>query len=197
MLEVLPEEGGEAADGGGGERHAERGGTQGPEPERREGRVRPVYPASEQINSQQIERVVEVVLDDALKQIPDHLPPEFRKKRALPELAAAYRMAHQPASLDEAREATRRLAYDELLMLQLGVFLRRAQLRGTVRAPVLHWSAAIDERIRKRFPWPLTGAPRSRVVRELVGDLTRGRVAMGARGPAGRAPMARMNRRIG
>jgi ATP-dependent DNA helicase RecG len=144
--------------------------TEKPEPGARDARVRPVYPASEQINSQQIEKVVEAVLEPALKQIPDHLPPEFRAKRSLPELAAAYRMAHQPKTLDESREATRRLAYDELLMLQLGVFLRRAQLRGSVRAPILQWNQIIDTRIRERLPFSFTGA-QERVVKEIVADL--------------------------
>ena len=149
---------------------AERRGTQSQEPEAREARIRPVYPASEAINSSQIEKAVGVVLDAALQQIPDHLSPEFRTKRSLPELAAAYRMAHQPESLADAREATRRLAYDELLMLQLGVFLRRAQLRRTVRAPRLQWSEAIDRRIRERFPFTLTGA-QERVIKEIIADL--------------------------
>ncbi len=140
------------------------------EPQAREARIRPVYPASEAINSQQIEKAVGTVLDAALAQIPDHLSPEYRKQRSLPELAAAYRMAHQPESLADAREATRRLAYDELLMLQLGVFLRRAQLRRTVRAPRLQCTEAIDRRIRERFPFALTGA-QERVIKEITADL--------------------------
>ncbi len=164
-LEVLPEEGAEES---GSESRGAREGNQ--EPNARDARVRPVYPASELINSQQIEKVVDVVLESALKQIPDHLPQEFREKRSLPELAAAYRLAHQPQTLDESREAVRRLAYDELLMLQLGVFLRRAQLRGSVRAPVLQWNEAIDKRIRERMPFKFTGA-QERVVKEIIADL--------------------------
>ena len=64
----------------------------------------------------------------------------------------------------------RRLAYDELLMLQLGVFLRRAQLRGSVRAPVLQLNDAIDTRIRERMPFKFTNA-QERVVAEIVADL--------------------------
>ncbi|HVU63813.1 MAG TPA: DEAD/DEAH box helicase, partial [Phycisphaerales bacterium] len=184
-FEILPQEDDEAAAPKTEEPHAERGGTQPSEPELRGARIRPVYPASEAINSQQIERVVAAVLDDALKQIPDHLPPEFRKKRHLPELAAAYRMAHQPESMADAREATRRLAFDELLMLQLGVFLRRAQLRGSVRAPRLQWNEAIDRRIRERFPFTLTGA-QERVIGEIIADLTLGGPEGVVRGPANR-----------
>ncbi len=187
-LEILPDDLGTPALRAGSPEEAQPGsesrGTQSKEPEARTARVRPVYSASEQINSQQIEKVVDLILPAALKQIPDHLTLEYRKKRSLPELAEAYRMAHQPRTLDESREATRRLAYDELLMLQLGVFLRRAQLRATVRAPKLQWNQAIDARIRERFPWALTGA-QERVIKEIIADFS-------GSGPDGDAPANRL-----
>jgi ATP-dependent DNA helicase RecG len=151
------------ADGAPGEAGAPGGGA-GPT-------IRPVYPASEHINSAAIEKLVGEVIDKAVTLIPEHLPEAFRRARSLPALGEAYRMAHRPASLEEAREAVRRLAYDELLLLQLGVFLRREQLRRTVRAVPLRFTAEIDDRIRQRFPFPLTGA-QERVVSEIVHDLT-------------------------
>lgn len=137
-----------------------------------EARIRPVYPASEAMNSAKIEQAVSRVLDAALPQIEDHLSDEFRRAKDLPGLAEAYRMAHRPASEEEAAAAHRRLAYDELLLLQLGVFLRRAQVRRTMRAEPLRWSEQIDRHIRARFPFALTRA-QDRVVGEVVADLTR------------------------
>lgn len=146
------------------------------EPEELGVRVRPVYSASEQISSQQIHSVVRLVMPAVLgggdgTQIPEHLDDQFRKARSLPSLSDAYRMAHMPETVEQGGEARRRLAYDELLLLQLGVFLRRSQQRLSVRAPVLKWSEAIDAKIRARFGFPLTRA-QSRVIGELVGDLT-------------------------
>ncbi len=136
-----------------------------------EAKMRPVYPASEHINSAKIELAAGKVLDAALPQIEDHFESEFRKAKELPSLADAYRMAHRPASEEEAAAAHRRLAYDELLMLQLGVFLRRAQIRRTMRAEALRWTEQIDAHIRERFPFALTDA-QQRVIREVVEDLT-------------------------
>jgi ATP-dependent DNA helicase RecG len=141
------------------------------EPASNEASVRPVYPASEHINSAKIELAVARVLAAAIPQIEDHLSEEFRKAKEMPSLAEAYRMAHRPASEEEAAAAHRRLAYDELLMLQLGVFLRRAQIRRTMRAEPLRWSEKMDGHIRERFPFALTGA-QSRVIKEVVEDLT-------------------------
>ncbi|VAX41953.1 ATP-dependent DNA helicase RecG, partial [hydrothermal vent metagenome] len=64
------------------------------------------------------------------------------------------------------------LAYDELLLMQLGVFLKRAHLRGSLQAPALTHSPEIDNRIRARFPFALTDA-QNRVIAELTADLTK------------------------
>ena len=144
----------------------------GKEPAARDARVRPIYPASEQISSGQIESVVKLVLEPAVKLIEEHLPEPFRRERHMPTLAAAYQMAHAPESVEQSSEAQRRLAYDEFLLLQLGVFLRREQLRTTTRAIALRWSTEIDAHIRARFPFGLTEA-QERVIGEIRDDLTR------------------------
>lgn len=143
----------------------------GEEPPARESRIRPVYPASERIKSWEIETAIAGVLDLALPMIEEHLPDAFRSERNLPPLAEAYRMLHRPTSEEEIGEGRRRLAYDELLMMQLGVFLKRAHLRGSLTSPGLEHSEEIDARIRSRFPFVLTEA-QDRVIGELVRDLT-------------------------
>ncbi|MEZ6172228.1 MAG: ATP-dependent DNA helicase RecG [Phycisphaerales bacterium] len=133
--------------------------------------LRPVYSASERIKSAQIARVIETVLDDALAQIDDHLPEVWRDERGLVPLATAYRMMHKPASEDEVGMARRRLAYDELFMLQVGVQIKRRYLRTTLVAPELAWSDEIDRRIRARLPFDLT-THQNAALRDVVADLT-------------------------
>jgi ATP-dependent DNA helicase RecG len=134
-------------------------------------RLRPVYPASEDISSRQIEQVMQEALPQAVPLLEDHLSPEFRRAHELPSLADAYRMYHAPTSEAEVASARRRLAYDELLLLQLGVQLKRAHLRETLSAPALRWNDQIDRQIRGRIPFALTDAQNS-VVKDLVKDLT-------------------------
>ncbi|GMV26444.1 MAG: ATP-dependent DNA helicase RecG [Phycisphaerae bacterium] len=135
-------------------------------------RLRPVYPASEEVNSRAIERAVAKVLEEGSALIEDHLPAAFRSARDMPELGESYRLYHAPRSAAQVESARRRLAYDELLLLQLGVHLKRAHLREELRAPALKWSAAIDERIRRRFAFELTPA-QDEVLKEITADLTR------------------------
>lgn len=131
---------------------------------------RPVYPATEGLASEQIWAIMKTVLEQAVSQLEDHLSDEFRQEHALPSLQQAYRMMHAPESEDEVKAARRRLAYDELLMLQLGVHMKRAHLRRTLTAPALPRSPEIDERIRARMPFALTAA-QQRVVDEISRDV--------------------------
>lgn len=141
------------------------------EPQARDARIRPVYPASEAINSAEIEKIVGKVLPHALPLLEEHFSDEYRKERDLPTLADAYRMMHQPFAMEETGRARRRLAFDELLLLQLGVAMKRAQLRDATRSPALAWSATIDQRIRVRVPYTLTSG-QEQVIADLIGDLT-------------------------
>jgi len=132
--------------------------------------LRPVYPVTEGITSDQAEAIVAKVLGTALGHIEDHLPEELRKNRTMPALRDAYRMMHAPDSEDEVDAARRRLAYDELLLFQLGVHMKRAHLRQTMKAPPLERTDAVEKSIRERIPFELTDAQR-RVVREIAADL--------------------------
>ncbi len=140
------------------------------EPKRRRERLRPVYPGTEDISPRVLDIVIQGILDPAIELIEDHLPEAHRKERALPSLREAYRMAHRPESLDEAAQAQRRLAYDELLLLQLGLQMKRAYMERSVRAPALHWSKQIDAHIRARLPFELTMG-QDAAVREIARDL--------------------------
>jgi ATP-dependent DNA helicase RecG len=145
-------------------------GAGGPEPDALDEAVRPVYPASERLPSRRIELAVAKVLDAALPLIADHLPGEYRQAREMPELAEAYRWLHKPETLEQAAAGRRRLAYDELLLLQLALAMKRHERRAHAAAPALPSSAAIDQRIRARIPFTLT-KDQDEVVAELVKDL--------------------------
>ena len=143
-----------------------------PAPPSNEDRLRPIYPGSEELPSARIERTIEGILEAAIREIEDPLPETYRVQRGLMPLADAYRAAHAPKDEEEARRARERLAFDELLLLQLGVMMRRHHLRERLRAPALRWDDELDARIRARFPFSLTGA-QSQVIREIAADLAR------------------------
>ncbi len=138
--------------------------------EKAKDRYKPVYPATEDLPSGKIERVIMDVLPQVLGQVQDPLPESLRVARAMPTLAEAFRMAHMPAHEDEAKAARRRFAFNELLVLQLGIAIKRHFNRTQLEASRLGWSEAIDVHIRQRFPFALTPDQES-VVKEIVKDL--------------------------
>ncbi|MCE9618906.1 MAG: ATP-dependent DNA helicase RecG [Planctomycetes bacterium] len=133
-------------------------------------RLRAVYPASEQLLSSEIELAVGKVLQPVCATIEDPLPSEFRQARGLIALAEAYRLYHDARDDEDVAAARKRLAYDELFLLQLGVMMRRAQLRSRTRAIPLKLEPTIDQHIRARIPFTLT-AEQDRVIGEIAKDM--------------------------
>ncbi|MCL4199546.1 MAG: ATP-dependent DNA helicase RecG [Phycisphaerales bacterium] len=138
--------------------------------EARSERYRPVYPATEDLSTERIDRTIQSILDEATALVPEHLPEAYRNDRSIPDLATALRLMHRPADEDDVRRARRRLALDELLLLQLGIALKRRQVKQHTDAAVLNTSGAIDEHIIARFPFTLTEHQRA-VIDEIRRDL--------------------------
>ncbi|MBL8888260.1 MAG: ATP-dependent DNA helicase RecG [Phycisphaerales bacterium] len=141
------------------------------EPLQSESRIRPVYSANERIKSAAIEQAISSVLDLALPLLKDHLPASLLAARELPPLPRAYELIHRPRNEGDAEEGRRRLAFDELLLLQLGVQMKRAHLRQQLRSPALALSREIDKRIRARFPFSLTPS-QNHAITEIARDLS-------------------------
>ena len=133
-------------------------------------RLRPVYPATQDLPSYVIDELVAQVLPKVLEQLLDPLPEELVKRRHMPLLADAFRLAHQPEDEDDAASARRRLAYNELLLMQLGIAIKRHYNRTTLTAPSLKWNEAIDEHIRQRFGFELTDS-QTQVLDSIAADL--------------------------
>ena len=100
------------------------------------GRIIPVHPACEKISAAWMRRIVGNALDHCAG-LYDPLPLDLRLRYRLMSRQAALRAIHFPKSMEEAAQARRRLAYEELLLLELRLMdedLRRS--RG--KQPVAH-----------------------------------------------------------
>ena len=125
-----------------------------------------VYPQTEGLSSGVIAKCVRQLLPHA-ELLPDPLPPEMLQKYRLLSKAEAVRAIHCPASEEEAFAARRRLIYEELLILQLGI--GRMKNRGAARtgAPMQKMS---PEPFWALLPFSPTGAQR-RAVEEILTDM--------------------------
>lgn len=121
-----------------------------------EDRLEPVYPGSLQLNSRQISKTIQSALGLVIDQVDEFLPDDLRRLRELPPRRTAVLRCHRPTSEADWLIARRRLAYEELLLCQLGVQSSRRLLRQERSAHCITTTGEIHARISKRFPFALT-----------------------------------------
>jgi ATP-dependent DNA helicase RecG len=139
-----------------------------------EEKFRPIYPASASLSSDNIGTIVEANLDEALEGFEEWFEPELLAKRRVIGRREAYRLIHRPANMGEAQKARRRLVYDELMLMQLGLGISKRLRDGRLTAPILRVDKLLDDRIRHRFPFKMTGA-QEQATYEILKDLQGGR----------------------
>ena len=166
------------------------------------GRLVPVYPLTEGLSPKAMRRFTKWAVDHCAGFLPDHLPPEIRSRAQLLPLPEATAQIHYPDNERALAAARRRLAFDELFLIQLGMLTKRANWQDGPPAPQLgapeslifanvedaaHPEPHDDLRMVTRGLWPLTascferalpfqftGAQR-RAIREVLRDLEKTR----------------------
>ena len=126
-----------------------------------------VYPQTEGLTSSAIAKCVRQLLPHA-ELLPDPLPPEMLKKYRLLSKADAVRAIHCPATEEEAFAARRRLIYEELLVLQLGIGRMKNHGAASTGAPMKKADASP---FWESLPFSPPGAQR-RAVEEILTDLS-------------------------
>jgi ATP-dependent DNA helicase RecG len=144
-------------------------------------RIAPVYPAAGGLGPALLRRILDTILAeiDLPRQVLDPLPGGLLARRGLPPLGEALLALHEPRDADvrelNARRspAHRRLIYQELLELQLGLALLRDREREEVRTRQ-HRRYRVDDELRNVvrgvLPFALTRAQK-RALKEIVADL--------------------------
>ncbi len=132
----------------------------------------PVYPASEEVASARLRGLIELALPQ-VRDVGDTLPASLRAREKLPFRFDALAALHRPRDPEEAEEARRRLAFDELLRLQVGL----ARVReGTeeARTAALGPPGELVSRYRGELPFELT-PDQEQAIAEIDADLARSR----------------------
>jgi ATP-dependent DNA helicase RecG len=111
------------------------------------GRIVPVYPLTAGLTSIRLRAAIREALDKAGYAYPEYLPDDIIAEEHLVPIARAIEEAHYPDTFEGRDAALRRLAFDELLALQLGMVERRRQ-RIRAAAPEVGLDAGGDESIR-------------------------------------------------
>jgi ATP-dependent DNA helicase RecG len=111
------------------------------------GRIVPVYRLTQGLTAARLRQAMREALDGAGHAYPEYLPATLRQAESLPAIPEALEAAHYPTSFEARDEALRRLAFDELLALQLGMVARR-RARGRSRTEPIPIEPGADASVR-------------------------------------------------
>ncbi len=142
------------------------------------GRLVPVYGLTEGLKAGVLRRWLHTAVEGGSRRTPvvleveERMPQEIRVRRKLVGIQAALKEIHFPSSWQTTIEARRRLAFDELLTLQLALGQRRARWTRDAKALPLQVADAELAKWIAALPWPLTD-DQTRSLAEIRGDLAR------------------------
>ena len=136
---------------------------------RHTGRLVPVYRLTAGLAQRSLRSLVASLVERYVDRVPEPLPDALIERHGLPPLAHAMQQLHYPDDASSLAQARRRLAFDELLGIQIGVVRRRQAWRESETAPAIADHGAARAFVTS-LPFDLTEAQR-RTLAEVLGDL--------------------------
>ena len=134
------------------------------------GRLVPIYPLTNGLPNRTVRRLVKETLDTWSSHIQDPLAETIRHRAGLLDLPQAISQAHYPQDEESKAAARRRLAFDELFMIQLYVFSRRREWREAQGAIPVRRNQAMLDAFFSRLPFTFTGA-QEKALGEILVDM--------------------------
>ncbi|MEP4648847.1 MAG: ATP-dependent DNA helicase RecG [Ilumatobacter sp.] len=139
----------------------------------RTGRIVPIYPQSEkaQINTWEMAGWIEETLRRCAERgIADPVPADVLRSNKMIDRPAALAGIHLPEDMQQKESARRRLAFDELLRVQLLLVLRKRAMERDQRGIAHVMTGTLVDRFYEALPYDLTGA-QARAIAEIEADL--------------------------
>ena len=136
-------------------------------------RIVPIYGLTEGLSQKVLRSLMKSAVDRFSSLVPDFLDGDIRERRALPDLPSSVGQVHFPSSMDELEPSRKRLVFDELFMIQVGLAVTK-RARGSLNKGFRHLpDGAALEAFRQCLPYRLTTA-QDRVYDEIRRDMERG-----------------------
>ncbi len=141
-------------------------------------RIVPVYPLSAGLSQHHVRAAVAQAIERWGTHLQEEIPPEIRAGLQLPEIATALRWIHQPSRLDHPELGRRRLAFHELLALQVAQ-RRLVEALHRARRPRRAQPHTLLNSVRQQLEFSLS-SEQEHALTEIIDDLS------------GEQPMARL-----
>jgi len=135
-------------------------------------RLVPVYRLTEGIVARRMRNIVWQALKGWAPHIKDHLPGPLLEKLGMPSLPEAISQAHYPDDLSKLTAARRRLAFDELFLLQLVVLQKRSTWESIADGVPIRTNPAVLRAFLAGLPFEITGSQK-RCIAEVLQDISK------------------------
>ena len=135
------------------------------------GRLVPVYPLTQGLTIKRVRLLVKDAVEGWADKAPEFLPAALQERCSLLRLPRAIQQAHYPDNLDMKEAARKRLAFDELFILQLGLLSRKWKWQESQPGHAFQPRPEMLSRFLASLPFPLTQAQK-RVLDEISVDIT-------------------------
>jgi ATP-dependent DNA helicase RecG len=133
-------------------------------------RLVPVYPLTKGLYQKPLRNLTRMALDASTRLLHDPLDDDTRTRLELMPLPLALEAIHYPESLDQLRVARNRLAFDEFLVLQLGMVQRKVEWQAA-EGHAFATDPPLLAHFRATLPFQFTGA-QQRALDEILGDMS-------------------------
>ncbi len=133
------------------------------------GRVVPVYHLTANLHQKTIRQIASVCIETTKGCLSEYIPTGLLTKYGLCEINFAIASIHFPKDMEDYEQAKRRLVFEELLFLQIGLFYVRAK-RQQKNGPLFHVQEVMMP-FTQKLPFTLTGA-QHKVLHEIYRDLS-------------------------
>ncbi len=132
-------------------------------------RIVPIYPLTKGLSSNRMRDIMRGVVNHWAVRVADPLPTDLRHRQKLVILSEALQQHHFPDSQHALHEARRRLIFDELFLLQLGMQGFRQEWQSQSGVEIVPDTAILDQ-FQQSLPYTLTNA-QQRVIQEISDDM--------------------------
>ena len=133
--------------------------------------IQPVYAATEKITQKYLRSIMHAVLDE-MPAVPEMLPESLLQKTGMMRRLRAMSAIHFPDDYDELRQARERLAFEELYIIQCGLFLLKKESRDNKNGVRHLISSHLVDKVIKGFPYTHT-RDQEKAWREIEADMER------------------------
>jgi ATP-dependent DNA helicase RecG len=135
-------------------------------------RLVPIYPLTRGLFQRSLRQLIRRVVEEYAGAVEEFLPANMVAELRFPELSRAILSFHFPLDEEDRARAERRLAFDELLLIQLGLLMRKLDWQRPVPEAAIAIDQTLHARYERSLPFDLTGAQRSAVA-EIFSDMAR------------------------